>query len=382
MKKLTVISNLVILVIVLSQCAKTNRGVDSITSFTALPLVITSPADNPQTIQKITLGKLLFWDPVLSGTKEVACGSCHHSSMGYTDNLDLSIGVNGQGLGTSRHFLLPNNIPFVKRNSMTILNTAFNGLTVDGTYDPLTAVMFFDNRTHSLESQSLEPIKTMEEMRGGRILVTNILDSVILRLKNIPEYTRLFSEAFQTADAVTAQNLARAIASFERTLISNHSPYDEYIRGNTLSMTQTQIQGMNAFAVNGCNNCHSGPMFSDFSLHVLSVPDNSKLPVDAGTNGTYAFRTPSLRNLTLTAPYMHNGMLPSLNAVLDFYEQVGDHHSQNPHVGNNQLDPELKRINDRDKGAIIEFLSTLSDDRFDKTIPISVPSGLHPGGNL
>ncbi len=127
---------------------------------------------------------------------------------------------------------------------------------------------------------------------------------------------------------------------------------------------------------------HSGPMFSDYALHVLSVPDNPKLPTDAGATGTYAFRTPSLRNLSLTAPYMHSGVLNSLNAVLDFYERVGDRRTQNTHVNNSQLDGNLQRINDRDKGAIIQFLTALNDGSFDKSIPTAVPSGLHPGGNL
>ncbi|MBA4139064.1 MAG: hypothetical protein H0X70_00915 [Segetibacter sp.] len=176
--------------------------------------------------------------------------------------------------------------------------------------------------------------------------------------------------------------MGKAIATYERTIVSNHSPYDEYIRGNKSAMTNTQIDGMNAFASNGCNKCHSGPMFSDYALHVLSVPDNPKLPTDAGATGTYAFRTPSLRNLSLTAPYMHSGVLNSLNAVLDFYERVGDRRTQNTHVNNSQLDGNLQRINDRDKGAIIQFLTALNDGSFDKSIPTAVPSGLHPGGNL
>lgn len=98
------------------------------------------------------------------------------------------------------------------------------------------------------------------------------------------------------------------------------------------------MQGMQAFANNGCNKCHSGPKFSDYSLHILSVPDNAKLPTDAGANNTYAFRTPSLRNLSLTAPYMHSGVFNSLDQVLNFYNQIGGHRSQNGHVSNNRID--------------------------------------------
>ena len=392
MKKLQILTGLVLLVTVLVRCSKddvnanrngnANANTNAVANLEALPLTVTAPADNPQTAQKIALGKMLFWDPVLSGNNDIACATCHHPSSGYGDGLDLSIGVNGQGLGTLRHFISPNDIPFAKRNSLSIVNTAFNGITTNGTYDPATAVMFFDIRAHSLELQSLEPIKTMEEMKGRAISSANMLDSIVLRLQNIPQYAQLFDEVFQAPNAVSAQNLGKAIASFERTIISNHSPYDEYMRGDTSAMTTVQIQGMNAFTADGCIRCHSGPMFSDYALHVLSVPDNSKLPTDAGANGTYAFRTPSLRNLSFTAPYMHSGVFNSLDAVLDFYDRLGDNRSQNPHVGNNQLDGNLRRINNRNKNTIIQFLGALNDAGFDKSIPAVVPSGLHPGGNL
>ena len=380
MKKLTIVTGLVALVLLLVRCSKNNP--DVIANTGALPLVVTAPADNPQTVQKTTLGRLLFWDPVLSGNKDVACASCHHPSLGYSDGLDLSVGVNGQGLGTARHFLSPNTIPFAKRNSLSIINTAFNGISSGGTCNPSTAAMFFDNRVRSLELQSLEPMKTLEEMKGRRISSPAILDSVVVRIKSIPQYEQLFSDAFQTGDAVTVQNMGKAIACYERTILSNHSPFDEYMRGDRSAMTATQVQGMNAFSSGGCIKCHSGPMFSDYALHVLSVPDNPKLPTDDGANGSFAFRTPSLRNLSLTAPYMHSGVFNSLDAVLDFYERVGDHRSQNARVGNNQLDGNLQRINGRDKQAIIQFLNALNDVNFDKTIPAAVPSGLHPGGNL
>ncbi len=386
MKKLKIVVTLAMMVGFAVRCSKNDASLSPVTTpvngFVALPLTVNAPADNPQTAQKIALGKVLFWDPILSGNKDVACASCHHPSFGFSDGLDLSIGVNGTGLGTARHFLAPNTIPFVKRNSMSIINTAFNGMNAAGNYDPVTAAMFFDNRTHSLELQSVEPIKTLEEMRGNSIVGTAILDTVVARLKAVPQYTQLFSDAFGTTEAVTVLNMGKAIASYERTIVSNHSPYDEYIRGNTSAMTAAQIQGMSAFTTNGCIKCHSGPMFSDYSLHVLSVPDNAKLSTDAGANGTYAFRTPSLRNLASTGPYMHSGVFTSLAAVLNFYDQIGDGRSQNAHVNNNQLDGNLQRINNNDRAAIIQFLNALNDANFDKSIPGTVPSGLHPGGSL
>ena len=249
----------------------TRNGVQADTAgFQALPLNAPAPAANPQSPQKIALGRLLFWDPILSGGKDVACASCHHPFSGYADGLDLAIGSNGVGTGAARHFALPNDIAFTRRNSATIINTAFNGIDVQGQVDPSTAPMFFDKRVQSLEAQSAEPIKTLEEMCGHYFTGAASLDSVIKRLQNIPEYVQLFADAFGPG-APTTDKLAKALASFERTIIANHSPYDRYIRGDAAAMTAAQIRGMKAFQDNGCHQCHNGPMFSDYQLHVLSA---------------------------------------------------------------------------------------------------------------
>ena len=119
---------------------------------------------------------------------------------------------------------------------------------------------------------------------------------------------------------MTAENVGKALAAFERTLNANNSPFDRYVRGDLTAMTSEQIRGMEQFDRAGCGNCHTGPMFSDFKPHVLGVPDNSRLPAsDAGIANSYAFRTPSLRNLRATAPYMHNGAFQTLPEVLRFY---------------------------------------------------------------
>jgi cytochrome c peroxidase len=380
-KKSGVLLSLIFIVVYCVNCTKNDLAGINIANFKALPSTVLVPADNPQSSQKIALGKMLFWDPILSGGKDIACATCHHASLGYTENLDLPIGSNGIGLGTLRHFVLPNDIPFAKRNTPTIVNTAFNGMDANGTYNPATAAMFFDSRVKSLELQSLEPIKTLEEMSGHKFSSATALDSVMNRLKGIQEYVQMFNDAFGT-NSISAANLGKAIASFERTIISNNSPYDKYIRGDATAMSGNQLQGMKAFQDNGCSNCHSGAMFSDYQLHVISAPDNPKLPTDAGANSTYLFRTPSLRNLALTAPYMHSGVFNSLEQVLNFYDQVGDRRSQNPHVANNRLDGNLRRINNNDRGLIIQFLNALNDNSFDKTIPSRVASNLHVGGKI
>lgn len=355
------------------------------TSSARLAAFANSPADNPTSTAKVTLGKMLFYDPILSGKKDVACATCHHPSTGYSDGLDLSIGVNATGFGRNRHFLTPNTIAFVKRNSQTILNTGFNGMNTAGVYNPSTAPMFWDNRTQSLESQSSGPIATLEEMRGNTYSEAVALDSVVARLRNIAEYRTLFQTAFgNTTQPVTATNLGKAIASFERTLITSNSPYDRYQAGDRTALTAQQVQGMQSFRNAGCANCHSGDMFSDYQLHVLSVPDNAKNTTsDAGANNTYAFRTASLRNLQFTAPFMHSGVFQDLNQVLGFYGRIAGGNSQNPKVNVRQIDPLIRqvRIGGRQQ-EIIAFINALSDNSFDKTIPTRVPSNLNPGGNI
>ena len=354
-------------------------------SITALPLSIETPLDNPASLDKEHLGKLLFYDPILSGNKDVACATCHHPKNGYTEFLDLSIGPNAMGLGSKRKFNIPNDIPFVKRNAQTIINSAFNGIDERNRYDPETATMFWDKRTESLEKQALEPIKAFEEMRGHGSTEMEILQNVINRLKDIPEYQKLFELAFGEKDAITVENLGKAIATFERTILSNNSRFDQYMRGKQDAITLSEKEGMELFKTVGCINCHNGSMFSDYKLHVLGAPENKKLPIpDAGVADTFAFRTPSLRNLRFTAPYMHNGSLQSLRRVLEFYEDISNAKIRNKNVSADRYDPFIRelKLTVKEMSLIISFLNTLNDDNFDKELPKSVPSGLTVGGNI
>ena len=355
-------------------------------ALTALPREFTTPPDNPQTLEKVELGRLLFWDPILSGNQKVACGTCHHPDFGYAENLDLSIGVDGAGLGGDRRFVSADPIPFVKRNSQTVLNTAFNGIDLEGEYDPATAPMFWDDRARGLEAQALLPILTFEEMRGHAYPEEDAVDTVVARLQAIPEYRSLFAEAFEGEDTVSAENLGKALAAFQRSLVANNSPYDRYMRGETNAMTRLQIRGMQRFEQVGCINCHNGPMFSDYKLHVLGIRDNRLLQEsDPGAvEQPYAFRTPSLRNLALTAPYMHNGLFATLEDVVEFYDDVGDRNERNVNLQRNQIDPLIRTLDDPDdhERELIAFLNALNDDNYDRKIPDRVPSGLNPGGEI
>jgi cytochrome c peroxidase len=353
------------------------------------------------------LGRLLFWDPILSGEKDIACATCHHPDFAYADGRDLARGTGSVGLGPARADVSKGRIPIVKRNAPTVLNVAFNGLDEDrgrrrGMGVPLLesvnharAAMLWDSRIRSLELQAVEPLKAREEMRGDAYSEADAVDHVIARLRAIPEYVTLFENAFGAGTVIDAQHYGAAMAAFERTLIAMNSPFDRFRAGEFDALTEQQRRGMETFDDVGCDRCHEGPMLSDFDLHAEGVRENPKLAEpDAGTR-RFRFRTPSLRNVALTAPYFHNGMLRTLEDVLRHYDNG---RSENPNVvrrddddddddnrGLAQLSGRFRRVDDmsdREMRDVIAFLQSLTDSTFDKTIPARVPSGLPPGGRI
>ena len=249
----------------------------------------------------------------------------------------------------------------MKRNSQTILNVAFNGLTVGGYSTPAGAPMFWDLRVRSLEAQALEPLKAVDEMRGSVYPEDGALPAVVSRLNAIPEYRRLFARAFGGTTAVTDRNLGARSRPFSGRSSPPTAPFDRYMRGDTTALTPEQIAGMERFQSVGCINCHNGPMFSDFETHVLAVPDNRKLPEpDSGVSKTYAFRTPSLRNLSVTAPYMHNGVFASLQEVVDHYQRISGRGGRGGGGGGRGTNPLVDPRSDRPAGAPIEHARTRS----------------------
>lgn len=368
------------MLLLFSSCQNDNDGNENIGNVVnALPENVIYPTDNPYSVEKENLGRLLYWDPILSGTKDVACVSCHHPDLGYADGLQVSQGVGGIGLGLNRLGGLK-----TPRNAHTIINTAFNGINNDGLYSPELSPMFWDSRAESLEEQALLPMLSKVEMRGENILKDHIMDTIINRLVSIPEYVFQFEQAFGNSE-ITQSRILAAIATFERGIIANNSRFDQYMRGDETALNNQEIEGLNTFIQVGCADCHSGPMFSDYELHTIGVRDISNIP-DRGANMNFEFRTPTLRNLNLTAPYMHNGIHETLEDVLEFYEDIaeGDDNQRNLNVAENQLDEEILdlNLNDNQIVDIIAFLNTLNDNNFDKAIPNSVPSGLPVGGNI
>jgi len=348
----------------------------------ALPRKVSYPADNPYSKEKEVLGKLLYFDPILSGGKDVSCATCHHPSMGFAEQRDLPIGVNGKGLGKTRVFKTPNDIPFTKRNSPTVINAAYNGIQNFSEYVPENAPMFWDSRAKSLEEQALKPIKAFEEMRGHGFSEEEIYPEVERRLKEIPEYAGMFARAFEEEDPVTITNVVRAIATFERSVVANNTRFDQYKRGDYDALSKFEKLGLETFKRVGCNKCHNGPMFSDYDTHVLGVPHNKKLAeLDLGLKDTGAFRTPTLRNLRDDKPYMHNGEFKTIQQVLEFYEDIALKKDQNLSVKYENLDKLVKEVSIKtiDFKPIEAFLFTLNEEiKIDP--PAAVPSGLKVGG--
>jgi cytochrome c peroxidase len=395
MMKLRILHVFVILML-LNACSK--NGEEEIDLEAELDLAISQlnleplpevqfPASNPYSHEKDTLGFLLFWDPILSGEKDIACVSCHHPDFAFGDGLDLSIGVRGHGLGPDR--IEGEGIDRVPRNAQTILNVAYNGLnSTTQMYEPEEAVMFWDGREVSLEEQAKLPPTSRSEMRGDFKGGAFALEYIIPRLKDYPEYVSLFEKAFPGEnDPINVANYSKAMAVYERTLVTDNSPYDQYLRGNKSSLSIEQKEGLILFfGKGGCGECHSGPMLSNWEFHALGVAEHpqrleEKGGPDVGNEDfeDYKFRTPSLRNVSLTGPYMHNGILATLKEVLIF-ENEGQ--SRNEYVPEISSDFKPKGLSDAEMDKIVAFLHALTDTDFDKKIPESVPSGLKVGGEI
>lgn len=377
---------------VLSACGGSSndgQGADNTVAALVTPAEVRSLVDAlPQTLpsqsaEQVELGRLLFWDPILSVAQDTACASCHHPDFDYSDGLFASLGTGATGLGAQRSGGLR-----TTRNSPTVLNTVFNGLTLEHTPSQADAPMFWDSRRQSLESQAEQPLISDIEMRGATVSEEQVMPLLLSRLNANNTYRQLFAEAFELPDStdINSGHLLSAIAIFERSLVSNNSPFDRFMRGDASAMSEQQQRGLKSFIEVGCANCHSGPMLSDYELHVLGAPDHRDNPngADLGAEQSFAFRTPSLRNLANTAPYAHSGTRDTLRGMLNFYVAVSRSVSHNNQVSPANLDTEARSLNRVDSATenLLEFLGALNDPNFDREIPASLPSGLPVGGNI
>jgi cytochrome c peroxidase len=290
-----------------------------------LPAKRPVPKDNPLTEQKVRLGRKLFFDPILSVDRRVACASCHQPDHGFAGTTPFTLGIGGQkGI----------------RNVPTLLNRAYG------------TAFFWDGREATLEAQALHPIASPTEM-GSTVA------QAVQRLQADPGYRAQFQSVFP--DGVTANNLARALASFERVLLAGNSPVDHFRAGELSALNDSERHGLWLYESRGrCWRCHSGPTFTDEGFHNTGV-SWGKMPLDLGryqvTNKNAdrgRFKTPTLRHLTATAPYMHDGSLATLEDVVEFYNRGGQ---KNP-----QLDPAIEplRLSKADVTDLVAFLKALS----------------------
>jgi len=262
----------------------------------ALPTEAPAPADNATTAAKVELGQLLYHDPRLSSTGTVSCASCHNTSLGGEDNRPNSMGVNGQTGG---------------RSAPTVWNAAFN------------KVQFWDGRAASLEEQAAGPVTNPIEMGMAS------WDDVVARLKTIDGYVTSFEQVFGK-DSISKENATKAIAAYERTLITPNSPYDRYVAGDKSALTAQQVRGLEKVAELGCTGCHSGPAFNGPGVfqkfpvipngsleasHHFSK-DKGLAEVSKKVEDEHLWKVPTLRNIALTAPYLHNGSAKTLDETV------------------------------------------------------------------
>ena len=292
-----------------------------------LDLYLPVPADNPLTPAKVALGERLFFEPLLSADEKLSCSSCHKPQHAFSDTVAVSPGVYGRR-GT--------------RNAPSIVNAAYGEL------------FFWDGRAATLEDQALRPIQAPNEMDMP-------LDSVLQRLGGKPEYRERFAAAFPDGE-VSAPNLARALASYVRTLRSGDSPFDRFFAGDSNALSTVARDGFQLFVGRArCSLCHAGPTLTDQSFHNTGVAWRDGMLADSGraaVTGTRdalgAFKTPSLRNVERTAPYMHDGSVATLEEVVEFYDGGGN---PNPYQ-----DPDIRplNLNASERSALLAFLRSLS----------------------
>lgn len=326
-----------------------------------LPAMATRP-DNPTTPERIALGRLLYFDAVLSGANDESCATCHHPDLGLSDGRGLSMGRGGKGLGPERTGGVE-----LRRGAPTVWNAAYSHR------------QFWDGRASDLEDQAQNPIKSKDEMDQDPV-------ELVKELEAIPEYVSLFDRAFAGKDvsAVTFENTTRAIAAFERTLVSARSRFDRYREGDVTALSASERRGLALFRSlkTRCFECHGFPSFANPDFKVVGVPDLPGQEPDlgreeAGAGPAYAraFKVPTLRNVALTAPYMHNGKYKTLQEVILFYQKGG---GAGEGLELKNLDDKIRRfaLTEDEQKDLIAFLGSLTDESALPEIPERVPSGL------
>ena len=308
----------------------------SVPDIAPLPAYVPTPPTNLGYVQKVELGRKLYFDTRLSKNNSVSCAFCHNPGTGFADARQFSIGAFGTAGG---------------RQAPTVYNTGFLPL------------QFWDGRAGSLEEQAVGPIHNPVEMAETH-------ETVVPKIAKIAGYQKEFQSVF--GGGVSLQHIGEAIAAFERTIVSQNSAFDKYLMGNQQAMGEAAVRGMALFKGKArCVLCHNGPNFTDNQFHNLGVPQVGSLKEDLGRylvsrqpRDKGAFKTPTLRSIAETAPYMHDGVFKTLEEVVDFKEAGGG--------GNPNLSPLLKPLNltTAEKTDLIAFLNALTGE----PLKIPVPS--------
>lgn len=288
------------------------------------------PEDNPLTEEKIALGKALYFDKRLSKDGTISCATCHDPAMAWTEHQATSDGIGGK---------------FGAANSPTVINAAY------------AAPQFWDGRAASLEEQALGPIENPIEM-GHSLAVC------CMELGKLDEYKQAFEKAFGTPE-VTSDRIAKAIASFERTVLSGNSPYDKFVAGDKSALTDAQKRGMDLFESAGCGACHAEPLFSNYRFFNAGIgmkkekPDEGRKAVTKKDSDLGKYRVAPLREVANTGPYFHDGSVASLEEAVKIMAQGG--------IPNDNLSPMMKavgdeKLSDENIKDLVEFLKALSGE--------------------
>jgi cytochrome c peroxidase len=298
---------------------------------------------------KISLGKLLFFDPLLSKDQDLSCAHCHQPDKGLSDGRSHRVGRRGT---------------LLQRSAPSLWNTAFRKR------------WFWDGRAHSLEQQVLDPIQSPDEMGATIELVEK-------RLNGNKVYRDLFLTVFN-ARQITIDLVQEAIADFERTLVSLNAPFDRYARGDHSALSEDQIAGLNVFRsfVARCPECHTPPLFQNHQFAVLGVKPTQGIE-DGGLSKIYedkrydrAFMVPTLRNINQSAPYMHNGSLKSLKEVVQFYNEGGGRGPKGEMVSRIHWHVRPMGLSQKEIDQVVLFLDALTDLSAQPVGPKMVPSQL------
>jgi cytochrome c peroxidase len=296
---------------------------------------LTWPRANRYSAAKIELGRYLFFDKRLSADETISCATCHEPRFAFTDGKAVSTGIRSQK---------------GNRSAPTVINRAY------------ALAQFWDGRANSLEEQVKGPMANPIEMG-------NTQEAIVEKLRGVAGYRPMFAAAFGS-ETVDIERVAMAIASFERTVLSGNSPYDRYKRGDKKAMSQEQVRGMAVFFDKAqCDRCHEGANFTLNAYANLGIgsdkpdPDVGRFGVTKDPRDWGVFKTPTLREIEHTAPYMHDGSLQTLEDVVEFYNRGG--------TPNRNLDPNLKRLDltDAEKRELVAFLKALSGEGWQNIRP-------------